>query len=80
VDRRLAVHHLTEAARHVQDGERILARQRRFIEKLRESGQDSTAAELLLNRFKESQALHIATYARLRAELKGGAPKHSVEG
>lgn len=72
MDRRILLEHLTQAERHVADGERILRHQRDVIEDLRRDRHGAwliDAAESLLSSFEEMQSMHIADVTRLRKEL-----------
>ena len=51
-------HHILVARRHVELGERHIARQREIIERLKQQGHDTSSAERLLNTFEALQALH----------------------
>jgi hypothetical protein len=61
--------HLAKVERHVVDGERHLANQRALLAELDRDGHDTATALELLHQLEDSQAMHIADRARLRAEL-----------
>ena len=63
-------HHILVARRHVELGERHIARQREIIEQLKQHGHDTTSAERLLNTFEALQALHRMNLQR-QMELLG---------
>lgn len=68
----MLLEHLTQAERHVTEGERVLKHQRSVIEDLRRSGHNELfidAAERLLRSFEEVQSMHLADVDRLRREL-----------
>ncbi len=65
----MLLEHLAKAERHVEIGERDLAKQRALIDELRRDGHDTRAAEKLLATFEEVQKLHVADRERIRAEL-----------
>jgi hypothetical protein len=65
--RRLA-QHLVEAERHVSEGERLVAHQRKTIEKRRRDGHHIELAMQLLDEMEESLRLHIHDRDRLRRE------------
>jgi hypothetical protein len=69
MDRVMLKVHLAIAERHVVNGERYVARQRKLVTELEECGHDSGEATLLLRSFEELQTLHIADRDRLRKVL-----------
>lgn len=72
MDRETLIEHLTQAERHVADGERVLKHQRCIIEDLRRDPDGNPlieAAESLLCSFEEMQNMHIADVTRLRKDL-----------
>lgn len=72
MDRQILIDHLTQAERHVADGERVLRHQRDVIRDLRRDRHGDLlidAAETLLRSFEEVQNMHVADVVRLRQEL-----------
>lgn len=72
MDREMLLENLRQAEQHVADGDRVLERQRRVIRHLRRNRHGEhmiSSAESLLRAFEETQSLHRADVARLRAEL-----------
>ena len=61
--------HLARAERHVEEGERHVARQGQLVAELERDGRDSQEARKLLRQFEAWLALHIADCDRLRKEL-----------
>ena len=61
--------HLSQAERHVAEGEMNVERQRILVENLAREGHDTERAEALLKQFEEIQALHIRDRERLLKEL-----------
>jgi len=70
-DRALLEDHLAKTERHVQEGEKYIARQIALIAKLERRGHDKTMATRLLEQFQEAMTLHIQGRDRLQAELDG---------
>lgn len=60
---------LTQAERHVAQGERLIERQRRVIAEFQRNGGDAREATRVLHQLVELQDLHIADRDRLRKEL-----------
>jgi hypothetical protein len=56
---------LEQAARHVKEGKRIVARQRTLIAKLKEGGHDTEASESLLTQFERTLAIFEADLAAM---------------
>ena len=54
--------HLAMAERHIAIGNRVIIRQRQLIDELDADGHDITAAQSLLARFEDLQALHLAGF------------------
>ena len=65
--------HLQQAERHVAEGEQHIARQRKLIAELERDGHDTTLALELLREFERTQASHIESRDRIRANLAGSA-------
>src|SRR5688572_8671080 len=65
--RRLA-QHLVEAERHVSEGERLVAHQRRTVEKRLRDGHHAELPMQSLEEMEESLRLHIQDRDRLRRE------------
>ncbi len=61
---------LAQVERHVELGERHLARQRELIAQLERDGRDTRQAKALLRAFEETQALHIQHWDRLKRRLQ----------
>ena len=62
---------LAMAERHITRGELHIARQKELVERLGQSGHDTTEAIKLLGLFEATQALNVADRDRLRSELAG---------
>jgi hypothetical protein len=62
---------LARAERHVEEGARIIARQRELIDRLAGKHQDTRDAEVLLHQFEETQELHVSDRDRLRKNFGG---------
>lgn len=56
---------LQMAERHVREGEALIARQRRLIDKLARDGHSTDDAQEFLQNFLKAQAEHIAHLQRL---------------
>jgi hypothetical protein len=69
MDRAMLKVHLDMAERHVLDGERHIARQRKIVAELERDGHDSDHATRLLRSFEQTQALHVADRDRRRKVL-----------
>ena len=69
MDRELLEDNLRLAESHVELGEQTVSRQRELIVELERGGHDTSLARVLLQTFEQSQAMHLADRARLRAEL-----------
>lgn len=61
--------HLSEARRHVAEGEIHIARQRKIVYELQRDGKDTAMALRLLDNFIDLQTMHIADMERLKREL-----------
>ena len=72
MDRTDILSRLERAEECVVRGDRALETQRRAIEKLREIGSDTTAAETELREFEKAQAAFIADRKALLEQLAGG--------
>ena len=70
--RDMILRHLADAERRAANGQLHLERQRRILNELRRDRHDTHRAEELLRTFEESQAMHLADLARIRAELGEG--------
>lgn len=66
----MILNHLSQARRHVEEGEAHLYRQRMVVTKLERDGHDASDARRLLLRFEELQALHVADRDRLEQLAK----------
>jgi hypothetical protein len=60
---------LSQAERHVQEGERNFARQLQVVDTLERDGHDISEAMMLLLQFEKSLAMCIADRNRLRRQL-----------
>jgi hypothetical protein len=69
MDRAAIEQALARAERHVIEGDRILARQKKLIEKMMALGVDPGPYRATLARFEETQRLHIEHVRRLKQEL-----------
>jgi hypothetical protein len=69
MDRAAILEQLEQVEAHIEQGRGHIAHQLEIVNGLRQNGSDTAAAELLLQRLKESQALHIARRERLLADL-----------
>jgi hypothetical protein len=69
MDRAVLEQRLTQAERHVAEGEDIVARQREIVAELAKDHHDVRFAQELLTLFETTQALHIADRDRIQAEL-----------
>ena len=58
-----------ETIRHIEDGERMLARQRQLVAELEAQGEDATLARSLMQSFEDLQRLHVRHLARLEKLL-----------
>ncbi len=67
MERQVLIDHLKLAARHVAEGTRRVARQRRIAEELveRNETEDAHTAQELLLRFEELERLHEEDFARI---------------
>jgi hypothetical protein len=59
------LNHLEDVERHIAEGERCVATQRKIIERLQASHQDASHSIELLHEFEELQQHHLAQRARL---------------
>lgn len=62
---------LARAERHVEEGERRIARQRELIDFLFASGHDTKLARALLQTFEDMQIMYLADRDRLHNKLEG---------
>lgn len=70
MDTVLLLEHLAIAERHIEQGERLLAKQRTLLAELDRHNHDSSGARaVLLATMAETQALHIADRDRILREL-----------
>ena len=69
MDKAMIQDHLEQARRHVADGDKHVARQRKLVAKLDRDGHDSREARRLLQQFEELQRLHIGDRDRLVKKL-----------
>ncbi|MBV8909501.1 MAG: hypothetical protein JOZ89_01955 [Gammaproteobacteria bacterium] len=70
MDRQMLLDHLAEAERHVEEGTRLLERERAAIEeRRRRGGPDVPGTEELLRTMEESQKMHLDHLERIRKEL-----------
>jgi len=69
MDKAMMQDHLEQARRHVADGDKHVARQRKLVAKLDRDGHDSSEARRLLQQFEELQRLHIGDRDRLVKKL-----------
>ena len=69
VNRIKLMEHLVSAARHVEDGQELIRRQRDRIYFLGKGGRDTNLAELVLARLEASQSLRIANLKQLEEML-----------
>ena len=69
MDKAMILAHLEMAERHVAQGFRHIASQRRIIVTLRNGGHDTTEAKRLLLNFRDVQRMHVADRDRLKKEL-----------
>jgi hypothetical protein len=70
MDRAMQLRHLEQAERHLAEGIRHIADQEQLIAKLDRGGQDTTAAQRLLENFHSTQALHTAQRHHILKELE----------
>lgn len=61
--------HLAQAEEHVATGERRIARHRSLVAELERGRHDTAEAKKLLDRFEETQALHVASLKTIQSEL-----------
>ena len=61
--------HLAQTERHLEEGERHVARQRDVVAELERADRDSRAAKMLLRHIEAWLALRVADRDRLRKEL-----------
>jgi hypothetical protein len=66
----MTLQHLALARRHVEEGEAHIHRQRMVVTRLERDGHDASDARLLLLRFEELQAMHVADRDRLEELAK----------
>ena len=64
---------LADAERHVFEGECLLERQRKLLERHRRHGHDVKLSGELLAAMEETQRLHVAHRDRLRQQLEQAA-------
>jgi len=62
------------AARHVADGEMVIARQKELIEKLRSEGGNVSEALEILQAFLRSQQVFVAYHSALQRDLSEADP------
>ena len=70
MDLALIIQHLSQAERHVANGEGLLERQRAMIEQLRRDGHGTTHSEDLLGQLESAQASLVEARDRLSLELR----------
>jgi hypothetical protein len=70
MDRIVIADHLAVAVRHVVDGERVVARQRKLISGLKPGGRGAAIGYALLAEFEKLLTLHKVHRERLRQELE----------
>jgi len=63
---------LSDAARHVRDGRRIVAEQKARILQMGSSGLDTDQAESLLDVFERTQAIFESDLRNVEAEMRQG--------
>lgn len=73
MDRAMIAEHLSQAERHVLDGERHVARQRELVAELERDGHDTQQARDFLLQFEDLQRLHVADRGRPVARRTGKA-------
>jgi len=69
IERAMWEEHLALAERHIVQGARTVARQRRIVADLERDGHDAAMARALLGQFQHLLDLHIADRDRIRKEL-----------
>jgi hypothetical protein len=69
MDKALILDHLALAERHVTEGRRHIAQQKRVILDLMNGGHDTSVARSLLVNFEDVLKMHIADRDRLKREL-----------
>jgi len=69
MDRAHLIEQLAIVTGYIDGGAALVARQRERIEFMREAGQDTTLARIVLAQLQESQKLRIADFERLDARL-----------
>jgi hypothetical protein len=62
-------HELEVAERHVEEGQRLVERERKSIEERKRHGHDSGLATVLLGELEEAQRNHIAHRDLIRREI-----------
>jgi hypothetical protein len=69
MDKSMIQDHLAIAERHVTEGLRHIAHQKRIIVDLTNGGHDTSVARSLLGNFEDVLKMHIADRDRLKKEL-----------
>ncbi|MDF2997827.1 MAG: hypothetical protein K0R27_3464 [Xanthobacteraceae bacterium] len=69
---------LRNAERDIEEGEKLLATQRRAVEELERNGEATSEAADLLRTFEESYTRHLAERDRLRAALNLAPPTPDI--
>ncbi len=72
--------YLVQAERHVAEGEQHIVRQRGIIATLEREGFDTTLSHNLLQAFQDLQAMHVADFHRLLAEMTEQPPVAGLTG
>lgn len=71
---------LRDAERDIEEGEKLLAFQRRAVEELKRNGEATRDAADLLRTFEESYTRHLAERDRLRNQLNLTPPTPDITG
>jgi hypothetical protein len=69
MEREMLIEHLSQAERHVAEGEMVVERQRSLVENLARDGHDTSKQAALLQQFEERLAMHIKDRDRVLKEL-----------
>jgi hypothetical protein len=69
MDRATILERLDMVRRHIVEGERLVARQRKIVAGLKGGGDDADCARRLLGNLRELQQLHIADRDQLETQL-----------
>jgi hypothetical protein len=69
MEREMLIEHLSQAERHVAEGEMVVERQRNLVENLARDGHDTSKQAALLQQFEERLAMHIKDRDRVLKEL-----------